>query len=251
MGLLAVQLSEVAVAVDYSDFDPGGRFEQANPDYRQLTPQQQVMRGVAWAADPSAPAPEGAQWGDWQRAGSATPARGDDVLVGQGGMAGGNPLMGGRDPLGMGMGANPLAMGAGGMFNPLAAGLNPYQAAGLRLTANNKMNAMRQSMANAHRGIGAAGGRDFSRHVENINDEMMALQEQKIQNNINNAFRASQDALAWARFNQSQDQDFWNLLMRYMTARGIYGGAGSAQGGGSPGTFSSTEGGGDTQGTLP
>jgi hypothetical protein len=61
--------------------------------------------------------------------------------------------------------------------------------------------------------------------VKNIDDEMMALQNRAMQQNVENAFKASQDALAWARFNQSQDQDYWQRLLRLWTAMGIFGGA--------------------------
>jgi hypothetical protein len=109
-------------------------------------------------------------------------------------------------------------------------GLSPYQAADLRLQRRNAMNAMRQRMFNQHRGVGRFGGTDYSRHVQNINDEMMALQNREMDKNIQNAFRASQDALAWARLNQSQDQDYWERLLRFWTAMGIFGGANQGQG---------------------
>src|SRR5215471_4056262 len=88
------------MAIDPSEFGPGSQFEQMNPDYNQLTPQQQVMRGYAWASDPERPAPEGSNWGDWERVGSGTaaaaPTPSDNAIIQQfiqmlmsGGMGGG------------------------------------------------------------------------------------------------------------------------------------------------------------------
>lgn len=151
----------------------------------------------------------------------------------QGNFGGGNQMLPiAPDALGMGMGGDPL--GLGNMLTGGGIGLNPAQAAGLRLQRNNKMNALRQNMANAHRAIGPAGGTDYSRHVQNVDDEMLALQEQKVQSNIQNALAMDREALAWAQFNRSQDLDFWNQLYKTMASIGTFGGG--QQGGGS--TFS-------------
>jgi hypothetical protein len=135
------------------------------------------------------------------------------------------------DALGMGMG-DPLGMGAMGMFGMggMGGGLNPYQAADIRLQRGNQMNALRQNMANAHRGIGRFGGQDYSRHVQNIDDEMMALQSKAMESNIQNMFKANEQALAWARFNQQQDQDYWERLLRLYSAIGTFGGARQQEG---------------------
>jgi hypothetical protein len=163
----------------------------------------------------------------------------------RGGFGGRNPMMPGGMSDALGMGAppfgDPLGMGTGGMFGMGGGmGLNPYQAADIRLQQRNKMNALRQQMANRHRSIGAAGGTDYSRHVQNINDEMMALQNQAMQQNINNAFKASADALNWARFNREQDEDYWKHLLDLWTAQALYrrlqqGNQSGQQGGGNGG----------------
>lgn len=154
---------------------------------------------------------------------------------GGGGFGGINP-MAPVDPLGLGMG------GMGGMGDPLSLGtnpvggnigLNPYQAAGLRLRRSNEMNMLRQNMANAHRGIGRAGGRDYSRHVQNIDDEILALQEQKVQDNIKNALAYNQQL---AQYGQQNVANFQKL------AEALGGGEGRllryGQDDKSPGTFS-------------
>lgn len=187
----------------------------------------------------------------------AAPAGGDNDVINQfmqwlsttgGGMGGsmGNPSMGGIDPLGMGMGGmgggDPLGMG--GMFGPMGGGigLNPYQAAGLRLRRNNEMNALRQRMANQHRAIGPAGGTDYSRHVQNIDDEMMALQEQKVQDNIKNALAYNQQLMQYGQQNLANNMRLMEALGRGSGNIFRYGGADQ-----SPGTFS-PEAGSDQQG---
>jgi hypothetical protein len=177
---------------------------------------------------------------------------------GGGGSFGGSNPMAPMDPLGLGMGGmggmgDPLAMA--GMLNPSMGGigLNPYQAAGLRLRRNNEMNALRQSMANAHRGVGRFGGRDFSRHVQNIDDEMMALQEQKVQDNIKTALAYNDQLMRYGQQNLANNQALGNKFAEALANMFRYGGTAGA--GGSPGTFSGAEGGdqggADTQGTLP
>lgn len=178
----------------------------------------------------------------------AAPAGGDNDVINQfmqwlsttgGGMGGGmgNPSMGGIDPLGMGMGGmgggDPLGMG--GMFGPMGGGigLNPYQAAGLRLRRNNEMNALRQRMANQHRAIGPAGGTDYSRHVQNIDDEMMALQEQKVQDNIKNALAYNQQLMQYGQQNLANNMKLFEALKEAGSNMMRYGGANQ-----SPGTFS-------------
>jgi len=126
------------------------------------------------------------------------------------------------DALGMGAG-NPLGMGGMGMFG--GGGLNPAQAAHIRMQRGRSIDALNQRMANQHRGVGRFGGTDYSRHVQNINDEMLELQEKAMQQNIENQFKASQDALNWARFNQSQDQDYRKMLLDLYGAVGTFGGA--------------------------
>jgi hypothetical protein len=150
-------------------------------------------------------------------------------MLGMGGIGG--------DPLGMGMGGDPLGMGQ--MLMGGGIGLNPGQAAGLRLRRNNEMNALRQSMANAHRGVGRFGGTDFSRHVQNIDDEILALSEQKVQDNIKNALAYNDQLQRYGQQNLAQNQLLAKLL------GGGYGnllryGQDNNQ---SPGTFSGGEGG--------
>ena len=160
------------------------------------------------------------------------------IMGGGMGGGGGNPMMPGMpDALGMGAGGDPLGMGMAGMFGGM--GLNPYQAAGLRLRRNNEMNALRQNMANAHRGVGRFGGRDFSRHVQNIDDEIMALQEQKVQDNIKNALAYNQQLMQYASQNSARNAGMSKAFEQVLGDIFKYGGA-------SPGTFSGGE---ETQGT--
>jgi hypothetical protein len=173
-----------------------------------------------------------------------------------GGMGAPGGGFGGRSPVMPPSVSDALGIAAGPMGDPLgmfamgAGGLYPYQAADLRLQRRNRINALNQRMANQHRGVGRFGGTDYSRHIQNIDDEMMALQNQAMQLNIQNAFRASQEALAWARFNQSQDQDYWERLLRFWTAMGLFGGAGQqAQQGGTASSAQPTVQTGTTPGT--
>ena len=160
-----------------------------------------------------------------------------------GNFPGGGMMMPGMDPLGMGMGGDPLGMG--GMM--MGGGLNPAQAAGLRLQRNNKMNALRQNMANAHRAIGPAGGTDYSRHVQNVDDEIMALQEQKINDNIKNALAYDQMLMNYAQQNSARNSALGDWIAQALKREALYGKDNDQ----SPGTFSGAEGGADTQGTLP
>jgi hypothetical protein len=166
------------------------------------------------------------------------------------GMGGGIPIspamlgmggMGMPDALGLGGGADPLGMGQ--MLMGGGIGLNPAQAAGLRLRRNNEMNALRQNMANAHRGVGRFGGTDFSRHVQNIDDEILALSEQKVQDNVKNALAYNDQLQKYAQQNVAKN----NALIDAMT--GAFGRNFKYGGAGSPGTFSGGEDSSDSQDT--
>lgn len=188
-----------------------------------------------------APAPAGPAGGDTalinQLMQWLTTTGGGMGVPGMGGMGGGSPMLPGIDPLSLGMdgmgGGDPLGMG--GMFGPMGGGigLNPYQAAGLRLRRGNEMNALRQRMANQHRAIGPAGGTDFSRHVQNIDDEMMALQEQKVQDNIKNALAYNQQLQQFGQQNLANNMKLFEALKEAGSNMMRYGGANQ-----SPGTFS-------------
>ena len=162
-----------------------------------------------------------------------------------GGFGGANPMAGMADALGLGGGGDPLAMG--GLINPLGGniGLNPYQGAKLRMMRNAKMNTLRQNMANQHRAIGPAGGSDFSRHVGNIDDEILANQEQMVQDNVKNALAYNQQLMSYGQQNLAQNQKLAQLLGLLGGNLFRYGGAGQDEGG-SPGTFSQPQT--DTQG---
>jgi hypothetical protein len=152
-----------------------------------------------------------------------------------GNFGGGNPMLPpGMDALGVG-GGDPLGMG--GMLNPMSMGLNPAQAAGLRLTRRNAMNALNQNMANAHRAIGRAGGSDYSRHVQNIDDEMMALQEQKIQDNVKNALAYNDQLMRYGQENLANNLALFKILGEAGGNLFRYGGVDEQQQQ-SPGTFS-------------
>ena len=161
-----------------------------------------------------------------------------------GGFGGANPMAGMADALGLGgMGGMGDPLGMGGMINPMGGniGLNPYQAAGLRLRRGNEMNALRQRMANQHRAIGPAGGRDYSRHVQNIDDEIMALQEAKVQDNVKNALAYNQQLMQYGQQNLANNMKLFEALGGGQGRLLRYGGSGEE----SPGTFSGGE---ETQG---
>ena len=153
-----------------------------------------------------------------------------------GNLGGGNPVM---DMLGMGMGGDALGMGMGGMgMPPMQGGLYPDQMARLQLTRNNQVNALRQNMANQHRAVGRAGGTDYSRHVQNIDNSIEQLAMQDMRGNIDQMMKLYGMNEQYAAQNLRNNLELMKLLG---TAGGFslrYGGNPDKPGEtGQPGTF--------------
>lgn len=130
----------------------------------------------------------------------------------------------------------PFGGGMGG-FGGMGGGLMPGQLAQLRMMRQNRMNMLRQNMANQHRGVGRFGGRDFSRHVQNIDNEMMALGQQMIDSNIKNSLAQFQALQQAAQQNFAQSGTLGNEFQDIMRLLFAGGGAQGGSQGGSPGTF--------------
>ena len=74
------------------------------------------------------------------------------------------------------------------------------------------MNVLRQNMANQHRGIGRFGGTDYSRHVQNIDNNIEQLAMQDTRANIDQMMKLYGLSEQYAQANLRNNLELMKLL---------------------------------------